>query len=132
MILLDTHVILWWQAGGGRLSTRAAREIARAQTVLVSPVSCWEIAKLLRKGRIGLDRELHTWVRDLLDDEQVQVAGLSPEAGSIAGSLGEAFPGDPADRLLWATASDLLVPLLTKDQPIRDFADQTSAVRVVW
>ncbi|CAN5798070.1 type II toxin-antitoxin system VapC family toxin [soil metagenome] len=132
MILLDTHVVLWWQAGGDRLSAHAAREIARAETVLVSPVSCWEIATLLRKGRIRLDRELHTWVRDLLHDEQVQAAPLSPEAGSTAGSLGEGFPGDPADRLLWATAGDLLVPLITKDGGLRDFAATTGGVRVVW
>lgn len=132
MILLDTHVILWWQAGGDRLSVRAAREIARAETVLVSPVSCWEIATLARKGRIGLDRDLHAWVRDLFAAEQVQVASLGPEAGATAGSLGEAFPGDPADRLLWATASDLLVPLVTKDEAIHDFAADAGGVRIVW
>lgn len=132
MILLDTHAVLWWQAGGDRLSVRAAREIARADTVLVSPVSCWEIATLLRKGRILLDRDLSTWVRDLLDADQVQVATLSPEAGSTAGGLGEAFPGDPVDRLLWATASSLLVPLVTKDRAIRQFAAEAGDVRVVW
>lgn len=132
MMLLDTHVVLWWQAGGGRLSARAAREIARADVVLVSPVTCWEIATLLRKGRIRLDRELHVWVRDLLGGEQVQVAPLSPEAGATAGDLDESFPGDPADRLLWATASTLLVPLVTKDQAIRAYAAQAGDVRAVW
>ncbi|MBW3610402.1 MAG: type II toxin-antitoxin system VapC family toxin [Actinobacteria bacterium] len=132
MILLDTHALLWWQAGGARLSARAAREIARADAVLVSPVSCWEIATLLRKGRIRLDRGLHGWVRDLLDGEQVRFAELSPEVGATAGNLEEGFPGDPADRLLWATASDLLVPLVTKDQAIRAFAAQGGDVRVVW
>lgn len=132
MILLDTHVILWWQAGGDRLSARAAREIARADTVLVSPVSCWEIATLTRKGRIGLDRELHAWIRDLLGAEQVQVAALTSEAAATAGLLGDPFPGDPADRLLWATASDLLVPLLTKDEAIRAYAAEAGGVRVIW
>lgn len=132
MILLDTHVILWWQAGGDRLSARAAREIARAETVLVSPVSCWEIATLARKGRIALDRALHAWVRDLFAAEQVQVASLSPEAAATAGNLGEVLGGDPADRLLWATASDLLVPLVTKDRAMHAFAGEAGGVRVVW
>lgn len=132
MILLDTHALLWWQAGGDRLSARAAREIARAEAVLVSPVSCWEMATLLRKGRIRLDRGLHWWMRDLLDGEQVRVAALSPEAGATAGQLDAGFPGDPADRLLWATASDLLVPLVTKDEAIRAFAARAGDVRVVW
>ena len=132
MILLDTHTLLWWQAGGDRLSARAAREIARADAVLVSPVSCWEVATLLRKGRIRLDRRLHEWIRDLFDGEQVQVAPLSPEAGATAGDLGEEFPGDPADRLLWSTASDLLVPLVTKDHAIRSYAVRAGDVRVLW
>lgn len=132
MILLDTHVLLWWQAGGERLSVRARREIARADAVLVSPVSMWEIATLLRKGRIGLDRQLQVWVRDLLDGGHVQVAALSPQAGALAGSLDDRFPGDPADRLLWATASDLLVPLVSKDRVIRAFAAGGGGVRVLW
>lgn len=132
LILLDTHVLLWWQAGGERLSVGAAREIARSEAVLVSPVSCWEIATLLRKGRIGLDRGLPAWIRDLLDGDQVEVALLSPQAAAVAGSLEDDFPGDPADRLLWATASDLLVPLISKDREIRNFAARAGGVRVLW
>ena len=56
MILLDTHAVLWWQAGSERLSATARRTIAAAGTILVSPVSFWEIALLVAKGRIGLDR----------------------------------------------------------------------------
>lgn len=132
MILLDTHVLLWWQAGGERLSARAAQEIAGADVVLVSPVSCWEIATLLRKGRIRLDRELHAWVRDLLEGERVRVASLTPQSGTTAGNLDETFPGGPADRLLWATASDLLVPLVTKDHAIRAYAADNRGVDVLW
>lgn len=43
MILLVTHVLLWWQAGGERLSKRASRELAKAEIALVSPISCWEV-----------------------------------------------------------------------------------------
>ena len=49
-MLLDTHGILWWQAGGERLSAVARRAIAAAQLLLVSPVSCWEVALLAEKG----------------------------------------------------------------------------------
>ena len=77
-VLLDTHVLLWWQAGGRRLSRVAARTIDRANPVLVSPLTCWELATLQRLGRIVLDRDASTWVHDLLADDQVAPASLTP------------------------------------------------------
>jgi len=133
VILLDTHVVLWWQAGGGRLSARAAREIARADVLLVSPITCWEIATLVTKKRIALDREVHTWVRDLLGGDRVQAAPLTPQAATSAGVLQDSgFPGDPADRFLCATAREQLVPLVTKDDRIRTFARETGELRTIW
>lgn len=133
MILLDTHAVLWWQAGGERLSSRAAREIARADVVLISPISCWEIAALAMKGRVGLDREPHTWIRDLLADEHVDVATLSPQVAVSAALLGEhGFRGDPADRFLYATAREQLVPFVSKDDKVRSFARERRDLRVVW
>ncbi|MGH9188938.1 MAG: type II toxin-antitoxin system VapC family toxin [Acidimicrobiales bacterium] len=132
-VLLDTHALLWWQAGGQRLSTRAASAIARAEMVLVSPISCWEVAELVRKGRVALDRDLHLWVRDLLAQEGVAVAELAPQAAVAAGLLaGSGFSGDPADRILYATARALAVPLVTKDKAIRDFARASREVRAIW
>lgn len=133
MILLDTHALLWWQAGGARLSARAAREIARAAAILVSPVSCWEVAVLLVKGRISLDRDVYVWVRDLFREDRVEPAPLSPQAAVGAGLLAtEDFPGDPADRFLYATARDLAVPFVTKDNGIRSYARRMRDVRAVW
>lgn len=133
MILLDTHVVLWWQAGGQRLSARATREIARADVLLISPITCWEIATLAAKKRIALDREVHTWVRDLLSGERVVTAPLTPRAATSAGLLHDSgFHGDPADRLLCATAREQLVPLVTKDERIRGFARETGELRTIW
>jgi PIN domain nuclease of toxin-antitoxin system len=130
--LLDTHALLWWQSGGERLSRAAARTIDNATTIYVSPVSCWELATLHRLRRIELDRDPATWVRDLLLEDRLAVAPLTPEAAAWAGGLGESFAGDPADRLLYATARDLRVPLITKDDRLRDFAALTGDVRVIW
>lgn len=133
MILLDTHVVLWWQAGGERLSALATREIARADVLLISPITCWEIATLVAKKRIGLDREVHTWIRDLLSGERVVTAPLTPLAATSAGLLQDSgFHGDPADRLLYATAREQLCPLVTKDDRIRSFAHQTGELRTIW
>jgi PIN domain nuclease of toxin-antitoxin system len=133
MVLLDTHVLLWWQAGGRRLSQTAARAIAKAEAVLVSSISCWEVAALLAKGHIDLDRDVFIWVRNLFETDGIELAPLSPQAAVAAGQLGLAgFHGDPADRFLYATARELVVPLVTKDTTIRQYAKATKDVRVIW
>ena len=131
-VLLDTHAILWWQAGGERLSRRAARAIDDAPVVHLSPLSCWEIATLVRLGRVALDRATTTWIRDLLRDERIDTAPLSPEAATWAGTLSEAFAGDPIDRLIYATARDLRIPLISKDQRIHAYAHDARDVEVIW
>ena len=132
MILLDTHVILWWRNGGRRLSTAARQEIDRARHILVSPVSCWEIALLQRRDRLRLDRPLFDWIVDVYAEDRVEQAALTPQAAAAAGLLGNAFPGDPADRLLYSTARELAVPLVTKDGRIRDYATKTREVKTIW
>ena len=131
-VLLDTHALLWWQAGGERLSRRAAAAIDAAPSVLVSAVSLWEVATLQRLGRIELDRDPSAWAADLLLVERLAVANLSPEAAMWAGQLEERFPGDPIDRLLYAIARDLRVPLVTKDAALRGFAQSAGHVAVIW
>lgn len=131
-VLLDTHVVLWWQAGGRRLSRRATRAIDRADTVLVSLLSCWEIATLHRLGRIALDRDASSWVQDLLADDRIAPAALTPEAAAWAGSLDGHFPGDPIDRLLYATARDHRVPFVSKDEAMRSFARAAGDLDVIW
>ncbi len=131
-LLLDTHALLWWQAGGGRLSRRAATAIDSAPTVLISPLTCWEVATLHRLGRIALDREPAVWVSDLLQTDRLALAELTAEAATWAGQLDEGFPGDPIDRLLYATARDRRVPLVTKDEALRSFTTTARDVKVVW
>ena len=99
----------------------------------MSPVSCWEIGLLHRDGRIVLDRPLASWVERLLADRRSSVADLSLHAAAWAGSLaGGAFPGDPADRLIYATARDLRVPLLSKDERLQRYAAAQRDVDVIW
>jgi PIN domain nuclease of toxin-antitoxin system len=131
-LLLDTHALIWWHAGGGRLSETARRAIDDADSILVSPITCWETATLHRLGRVVLDREPLVWVGDLFRESRIVVAPLSPEAATWAGLLGEAFPGDPIDRLLYATARDRRVPLVSKDERLREFAAAAGDVDVVW
>lgn len=131
-VLLDTHVLLWWLAGGDRLSRAASAAIDRTDAVLLSTLTFWEAATLRRLGRVELDRELGVWVQDVLRQPRVAVAPLSAEAAAWAGNLGPTFPGDPIDRLLYATSRDLRVPLVTKDDGLRAFASETGDVEIVW
>ncbi len=114
------------------LSARATREIARANRVLVSPVSCWEMATLERRGSIRFDRPVQEWIARLLEQERIATAELTVTASASAGMLGDDFPADPADRLLYATARELVVPFVTKDSRIRDFASDARDLKVVW
>lgn len=133
MILLDTHTLVWWQAGGKLLSKRARNAIAAADRVLVSPVSLWEVTMLSVKKRILLDRDPYIWCRDLFDDDQVELAPLSAQAAVHAGLLPDSgFKGDPADAMIYATAHEKLVPLVCKDSKISTYAESAHEVEIIW
>lgn len=130
MILLDTHVLVWWMEGAGRLSAPAAT-ILHDSTPLVSPISFWEMAVLVDRGRIALDREPARWTRDLLASGLVRIAPLTPTSAIAAAQLPE-FQGDPADRFIYATAREMAIPLVSKDEKIRGYASNHSDVEVIW
>lgn len=130
-VLVDTHALLWWQAGGDRLSTTAGRRIERADVVYLSPITCWEIAMLVARGRVALDRAVSTWINDLLATSRADIADLTPMVAVTAGQL-EHFHGDPADRIIYATAAARQLPLVTRDARLRDFAESGRDVAVVW
>lgn len=133
MIVLDTHVLLWWQADGSRLAARAHRAVDTADTILVSPISFWEVGVLEQKGRIRLDRDPFVWVQDILASGRLEVAALAPSAAMLAGRLpGQGFAGDAADAIIYATAAQAHAPLVTKDQRIRLFAAERRDLRTIW
>ena len=132
-VLLDTHTILWWQADTGRLSRNAERSIETADRLMISPLSCWEIATLARQGRVALDREPAAWIGKLFREPRVALAPLTTEAAVWAGLLDRLiFPGDPIDRLIYASAHDLRVALVTKDEKLRAYASRAGDIDVIW
>ena len=125
--------MVWWFGGRSRLSPTATTSIEDADRILISPISWWEIGLLARDGRIRLDRPVGHWIAVVMEDRRSVTAPLSPEAAAWAGQLDRtAFPGDPADRLIYATARDLRVPLVTKDGRLRQHADRTGDIDVIW
>ncbi len=125
--------MLWWQAGSERLSRPARFRIEKAARILVSPISLWEIALLVRKGRFELDRNPFDWARDLLAEDRIELAPLTATAAVGAGLLpADGFEGDPADCIIYATARELVAPLITKDHRMHRFAAAARGMRIVW
>lgn len=117
--MLDTHVLLWLDAASPRLGARAIKVIEAAHyagEVMVSSISFWEIGTLLRKGRLELEMDLAAWRSDLLEQGVVELP-VTGEIGIRAAALLE-FGGDPADRLIAATALQHGLTLMTADKAI--------------
>ncbi|HEV2973660.1 MAG TPA: type II toxin-antitoxin system VapC family toxin [Solirubrobacteraceae bacterium] len=122
MIVLDTHAWLWWLTAPERLSTQAQEAIERAPSVGISTLSAWEVAMLVVRGRISLDRDVRLWVGQALADPRVESIAPSADVAVAAGLLDtRTFPGDPVDRLIYATARSTGATLVTRDEAIRAF-----------
>jgi PIN domain nuclease of toxin-antitoxin system len=128
MIVLDTHVWLWWISDETRLSQRALAAIESAESIGVSAASCWEVATLQRIGRIALDVDVAGWVRRALAQERVMAVPITETDAVAAGQLPEGFGGDPADRMIFATALRLSALLVTRDERLRRFDPD----RTIW
>lgn len=122
MIVLDTHVWLWWVAEPQRLSRTAREAIDRTERLGVATISCWEVAMLVEAGRVALDRAIETWIEQALADPRTLSLPLTSAVAVRAALLGrERFAGDPADRIIYATARDAGATLVTRDRALRAF-----------
>jgi PIN domain nuclease of toxin-antitoxin system len=120
--LLDTHVWLWWLLGDERLSPserRALDSMAAAQSLAISAISLWEVQMLTAKGRLQLNRPFSTWLKAAASPDVVNVLELDIEVVTVLDDLPESFHGDPADRVIVATARAHRLPLATHDVRIR-------------
>lgn len=123
MVVLDTHVWLWWLAEPTKLSAAAREAIDAADEIGVAAISAWEVAMLEDRGRIALDRPVARWVRDALTaDPRITAVPLTPTLATEAAGLGgEGMHGDPADRFIYATARGRRATLITRDEALRAF-----------
>jgi PIN domain nuclease of toxin-antitoxin system len=131
VIVLDTHVLIWWVDGEGKLSRAAASAIKRAQAenaIIVSSITAREIAMLVDRGRLRLTMDVSSWLSTV---DRVSGLRFVPIDNPIAvGSVnlpGE-FHQDPADRIIVATARRFGAPLVTQDRRIRSYPH----LKTVW
>lgn len=119
MIILDTHIWVWWIDGGSQLPANYLTLIqAEAANGLgVCAISCWEVAKLVELGRLQLAVPVDQWlVKALLPP--IQLIPLSAEVAVGSTQLPGTFHRDPADQMIVATARLLDCSLVTLDQSI--------------
>lgn len=131
-LLLDTHVWVWLTDAPERASPACVDLVRHAQPsgrVHLSPISVWELGMLVRKGRVTVTPDVRAWVARTLETH-LRVAPLTPDMALDAAFLPDAAPGDPADRLLVATARALGAALVTRDAAILAFG-AAGHVRVV-
>ena len=128
MIVLDTHAWLWWVSGDRALGRNAEKQIRTAPRIGISAISCLEVAVAEARGRIVLDRPALSWLQDALALPRVELMPLTPAIAVRASRFGRDFPGDPADRVIVATALLESAALVTRDGKIRDYA----GVETVW
>jgi PIN domain nuclease of toxin-antitoxin system len=116
-VLLDTHVVQWWSAEPERLSEAATETLTAADQLAVAAISWFELAWLAAGERIIVTIPVRSWLEELADG--LQTLGLTPAIAATAVALPSSFPGDPADRLIYATAVEHGCLLVTKDHRLR-------------
>lgn len=131
MIVIDTHVLVWWLTGARGLSRKAERTLAAhgdPGQIVVSAISLLEIATAIRRGRLQLSMPLDQWLADMNSLPELRVESVSAEIAVLAGGLAEPMHGDPADRLIVATTAVLGVPLVTGDRKLRAYR----GIKTMW
>lgn len=114
MIVLDTHVFLWLNLSPGNLSDHIISALKGEDHIGLSAISLWEIAMLKSRRRITIREPLLEWLRTALDSPRLSVLPLTAEIAARSEYL--PMHGDPADRLIAATAMEYDCPLATADK----------------
>jgi len=128
LLLLDTHCWIWAQLGLIQQLSRAAlqsiRDAEREGNLRISVISIWELAMLEKRGRVALPMNVQTWMEQALSKPGIAVTPLTPEIAIESVHLPGEIHGDPADRMLVATARVLSARLVTKDAQLIRYSRQ--------
>jgi len=115
MIVLDTHIwVRWLDPQANPLPARIVRQIEVADQLVVSAITCWELAWLVKHGRLTLTPNFTVWLDQALDGSGVICKPISQEIALCAAQLPE-HHRDPADRLIIATAIQHRALLISLD-----------------
>lgn len=120
MILLDTHVFIWFVNGDDKLSEKYLKILREDKSLHLSVISCWEISLLLKKDRIELKYPFDEWIQNALKATNVNLINLDMDIVLTYHNIFN-FHSDPADMLISATSICKNIPLLTFDKKLIEY-----------
>jgi PIN domain nuclease of toxin-antitoxin system len=124
MIVLDTHVWVWWVSSSGELSSSAQSALERARLdnkIYISSISAWEVAMLVQRGRLELTMGVEDWIARSESLPYLQFVPIDNRIATRSTRLPGPIHSDPADRMIVSTALTLGAPLVTKDEKLRSY-----------
>lgn len=123
MILLDTHIWVWWVHGATQLTAKHVQHLKDNEVagLGVSAISCWEVAKLVELSRLTLSCPVTQWMQQALSYPGIRLLELTPAIAIESTQLPPLFHKDPADQMIVATARVHHIPLLTADAKILQY-----------
>ena len=132
MIVLDTHALIWWVSGEvARIGAHGRKSIDRELAgggIRVSSISAWEIALLVRRGRVGLNADVAVWLATVAAIDGVVFVPVNNAIAIDAVNLPGELHRDPADRIIAATARSLDAAVVTGDAKLRAYPH----IRTIW
>ena len=130
MIVVDTHALIWWVAGGplSKLAAESIERNAADHRLFASSITAWEISLLVEKGRLELTIEVAEWIKEVEALPGLRFIPVDNDISVASTKLHEPFHPDPADRIIVATARSLDAPVVTRDQRLIDYPH----VETVW
>lgn len=129
-VILDTHIWIWWLTSSPSLKSaerKSLDSIADKGGICLSAISLWEAQLLYSRKRLSLPVSFEEWLERATAPEVLSILPLDRDVIVSLNNLPETFHGDPADRLIVATAHAHGLPLATNDRAIRK-----SRVTKVW
>ena len=124
-LLLDTHVWIWSMIGSSMLKKTfylTFEKALKSQSILISPMTIWEVGMLVEKKRIEIEMDVLDWVEHALDIPGMNLCPITPRIAIHSTRLAEEIQGDPVDRLLIASAFEKNAVLVTSDRRILQYA----------
>ena len=130
MFLLDTHVVVWSALEPDKLSKKAVVAIEDARNtdrpLFISDITLFEVANLIRRQRVVIHISLDSFLEEL--ESWLVVVPINRQIASLSVQLPDAYPSDPLDRLIGATAMVRGLPLITADERIR----KSKVLETIW
>jgi PIN domain nuclease of toxin-antitoxin system len=132
-LVLDTHAWVWFLQASPQLGRRARSLIERAlakDRLVISAMTPWEIALLAASGRLPFARDVGEWLQEQVSIPGTRLQPLSIEIAAESTRLPGRLHGDPADRIIVATARCLELPLVTADARVLNYGDSGHVIAI--